>query len=78
MGVVSHAGGRCLEPVAALSALAWSDAQPAICLVDASPSPKEDAILQHTPEDLEAWATAWRTRFARPPMAVWLEPSRGP
>ena len=62
----------------AFSAIAWSDAKHALCLLDASTSQKEDSILQHTPEDLEAWASALRARFAGQPMAVCLEQSRGP
>jgi hypothetical protein len=63
---------------AAFMARAWSDAQHAICLFDTSTSTKEDSLLTHTPEALEAWATALRTRVAGQPIAVCLEPSRGP
>jgi len=67
-----------MEPFAAFIAIDWSDAKHDICRFDASTSKQEDSILKHTPEDLEAWASAWRARFAGQPMAVCLEPSRGP
>jgi transposase len=67
-----------MEQFAALIAIDWSDAKHDICLFDTTTSTKEDSILKHTPEDLEAWATALRTRFAGQPIAVCLEQSRGP
>jgi transposase len=75
---VSQAGGRCREPVAAFVAIDWSDAKHDICLLDVATGKQEASLLKHTPEALEAWATAWRTRVAGPPIAVCLEPSRGP
>jgi hypothetical protein len=67
-----------MEQFAAFIAIDWSDAKHDICLFDASTSKKEDSILKHTPEDLEAWASALRARFAGQPIAVCLEQSRGP
>jgi len=67
-----------MAQVAAFIAIDWSDAKHAICRLDASTSKKEPFLLQHTPEALEAWATALRTRFAGQKIAVCLEPSRGP
>jgi transposase len=67
-----------MEPFAAFIAIDWSDAKHDICLVDASTSKKESFVLQHTPEELAAWATALRTRFAGRKIAVCLEQSRGP
>ena len=78
MCCVSQAGGRCLAPFAAFSAIDWSDAKHALCSFDASTSKKEDSSLKHTPEDLAAWASALRARFAGQPIAVCLEQSRGP
>lgn len=67
-----------MEPFAAFIAIDWSDAKHDICLVDASTSKKESFVLKHTPEELAAWATALRTRFAGRKIAVGLEQSRGP
>jgi transposase len=67
-----------MEQFAALIAIDWSDAKHDICLFDTATSKQEDSILKHTPEDLEAWATALRTRFAGQQIAVCLEQSRGP
>jgi hypothetical protein len=67
-----------MEPFAAFVAIDWSDAKHDICLLDVATGKKAAGILKHTPEALEAWATALRTRFAGQPMAVCLEPSRGP
>jgi ribosomal protein S15P/S13E len=39
---------------------------------------QESLLLKHTPEELDAWATALRFRFGGRPIAVCLEPSRGP
>lgn len=62
-----------MEQFAALIASDWSDAKHDICLLDASPSKKAHCILTHTPEELEAWATALRTRCAGQKIAVCLE-----
>jgi transposase len=67
-----------MEQFAACIASAWSDAQQDICLADASTGKPESFILKHTPEARDAWATALRTRVAGQPIAVCLEPSRGP
>jgi transposase len=67
-----------MEQFAAFVAIDWSDAKHDVCLVDVSTSKKESLILKHTPEELDAWATALRTRFAGQKIAVCLEQSRGP
>jgi transposase len=67
-----------MEPFAAFIAIDWSDAKHDVCLVDASTSKKEAFVLKHTPEELAAWATALRTRFAGRKIAGCLEQSRGP
>ena len=59
-------------------AIDWSDAKHDICLLDVATGKKEALLLKHTPEELDAWATALRTHFAGQPMAVCLEQSRGP
>jgi transposase len=67
-----------MEQFAAFVAIDWSDAKHDSCLLDVATGKKEASILKHTPEELEAWATALRTRFAGQPIAVCLEQSRGP
>jgi transposase len=67
-----------MEQLAACVAIDWADAKHDLCLLDVATGQKEAGILQHTPQELEAWATALRTRFAGQPIAVCLEPSRGP
>jgi transposase len=67
-----------MEQFAAFVAIDWSDAKHELCLLDVATGKKEAGIRKHTPEELAAWATALRTRFAGQPMAVCLEPSRGP
>jgi transposase len=67
-----------MEQFAAFVAIDWSDAKHDICLVDVATGKKESCLLKHTPEELDAWATALRTRFTGQPIAVCLEQSRGP
>jgi transposase len=67
-----------MEQFAAFVAIDWSDTKHDICLVDVATGKKESLILKHTPEELEAWATALRSRFGGRSIAVCLEPSRGP
>jgi transposase len=67
-----------MEQFAAFVAIDWSDTKHDICLVDVATGKKESLILKHTPEELEAWATALRIRFGGRPIAVCLEQSRGP
>jgi len=67
-----------MEQFAALVALDWSDAKHDVCLLDVATGKTESGLLTHPPEELEAWATALRTRFAGQPIAVCLEQSRGP
>ena len=67
-----------MEQFAALVAIDWSDTKHDVCLLDVATGKIESGILTHTPEALEAWATALRTRSAGQPIAVCLEQSRGP
>jgi hypothetical protein len=67
-----------MAPCAALLASEGADAQPALCLVDGATGKKEACLLPHTPDALDAWATASRTRGAGQPRAGCLEPARGP
>jgi transposase len=67
-----------MEPFAAFVAIDWSDTTHDICLVDGATGTKEPFLLKHTPEELDAWATALRLRVGGRPIAVCLEQSRGP
>jgi hypothetical protein len=67
-----------MEPFAALIAIDGADAKHDVCLVATSTSKKASFALKHTPEELAAWATALRTRFAGRQIAGCREPSRGP
>lgn len=67
-----------MEHFAAYVAIDWSDQKHDVCLVDASAGKKERLVLKHTPESLDEWAIALRTRFAGQKIAVCLEQSRGP
>jgi hypothetical protein len=49
-----------MEPFAAFVAIDWSDAKHDLCLVAVATGKQESYILKHTPEALEAWATALR------------------
>jgi transposase len=67
-----------MEQFAAFVAIDWSDTTHDIGLVDVATGKKESLLLKHTPEALDAWATALRIRFGGRPIAVCLEQSRGP
>ena len=67
-----------MEQFVAFIAIDWSDAKHDICLLDASTSKERTLHPQAHPEELEAWATALRTRCAGQKIAVCLEQSRGP
>jgi transposase len=56
----------------------WADTTHDLWLVDVATDKNESLILQQTPEALDTGATAWRRRFGGRPLAVCLEPSRGP
>gem|GEM_PF-344027 len=63
---------------AALIGIDWSDAKHDICLVDTATGAQESSVIKHTPESLDEWARALRTRFRGERIAVCLEQSRGP
>jgi hypothetical protein len=67
-----------MAPLAAFVAIDWSDTTHDSCLVDVAPGTQASLLLKPTPAALDAWATAWRLRVGGRPMAVGLEPSRGP
>lgn len=62
---------------AALIGIDWSDSKHDICLVDPHTGRREAALLRHSPEAIDEWATALRARCDGKPVAVCLEQSRG-
>ena len=67
-----------MENFAALVAIDWADKQHAVSLYDETTGGREQTTIKHTPEALNDWALALRTRFQGQPIAVCLEQSRGP
>jgi transposase len=67
-----------MENFAALIAIDWADKKHAVSLYDETAGGREQTIIKHTPEALNDWAIALRTRFQGQPIAVCLEQSRGP
>ena len=63
---------------AAYIGIDWSDAKHDVCLVDAATGCQESSVIRQTPEALDEWALALRTRFGGERIAVCLEQSRGP
>ena len=62
---------------AALIGIDWSDAKHDICLVETATGTQELSVVKHTPEALNEWARALRSRFGGERIAVCLEQSRG-
>ena len=63
---------------AALIGIDWSDKKHDLCLIDSMTGRRETAILSHSPQQLDEWATNLRARFGGRPVAICLEQSRGP
>ena len=67
------------EPVfSAFAAPDWADKKHAFALQGAAGGEPESGFLDHTPEQVQAWASELIARFGPAPIAVCLEPSRGP
>jgi transposase len=66
-----------LTPFAALIGIDWSDAKHDICLVETATGTQELSVVKHTPESLNEWARALKSRFGGERIAVCLEQSRG-
>lgn len=63
---------------AALLGLDWADKKHDICLIETASGKRELSILSHSPQAIEEWATALRSRFGGQQVAVCLEQSGGP
>jgi transposase len=66
------------DTFAAFVGIDWADAKHDVCLQAAGSSKRECFQLEHTPEAIDAWVTALRTRFNGSPIAVCLELNKGP
>lgn len=63
---------------AAFVGLDWADAKHDVCLQAAGTAQREFLSLEHSPEEINAWAQTLRTRFNGQPVAVCLELTKGP
>src|SRR3989475_7184062 len=66
------------DTFAAFIGIDWADAKHDGCLQTAGSAKRECFQLEHTPEAIDAWVTALRTRFSGQPVAVCLELTKGP
>lgn len=62
---------------AAFIGLDWADQEHVLCLLEPGQVEGEVTRLDQTPEAIEAWALALRTRFGGRPCAVCVETNRG-
>src|SRR5262245_1313460 len=63
---------------AAFLGLDWAEAQHDVCLQAAGATQRECCLLEHTPEAIDPWGNALRTRFNGRPIAVCLALNNGP
>jgi transposase len=63
---------------AAFVGIDWADAKHDGCLQATGATKRECFQLEHTPEAIDAWVTALRTRFHGQPVAICLELNKGP
>ena len=66
------------EHFAAFIGIDWADAKHDLCLQARGCGKRESSTLEHTPEAIEAWASALRRRFDGKPIAICLELNKGP
>src|ERR671922_1231492 len=66
------------DTFAAFVGIDWADAKHDGCLQTAGAAKRECFQLEHTPEAIDAWVTALRTRFHGQPVAICLELNKGP
>src|ERR671922_427170 len=66
------------DTFAAVVGIDWADAKHDGCLQAAGAAKRECFQLEHTPEAIDAWVTALRTRFHGHPVAICLELNKGP
>jgi transposase len=66
------------DTFAAFVGIDWADAKHDGCLQAAGSAKRECFEFEHTPEAIDAWVTALRTRFNGQPVAICLELNKGP
>jgi transposase len=66
------------DTCAAFVGIDWAAAKHAGCLPAAGAAKRECCELEHTPEAIDAWVTARRTRLNGQPVAIGLERNQGP
>lgn len=66
-----------LTTFAALVGIDWSDSKNDMCLYDCASQQRETLQVPSTPEAVEAWLQALRSRFGGRPVAVVYEENRG-
>lgn len=67
------------EPAfAAFVALDWADRQHHFALEEAASRRRSSGVIEHTPQQVQAWVSELLQRFGGQPIAVCLEQSRGP
>jgi Transposase len=67
-----------MDDFAAYIGIDWSDSKHDLCLLEHASDRREFAVLDHSPEAIEEWASRLRARFPNRKIAVGLEQSRGP
>jgi len=67
-----------MDTFAAFVGIDWADQKHDCCMVDAATGSKHFFTLNHSPEAIDNWAAALRSRFPGRNIAVSLEQSRGP
>jgi transposase len=66
------------DTFAAFVGIDWADAKHDGCLQAAGSAKRECFELEHTPEAIDAWVSALRTRFNGHPVAICLALNKGP
>jgi len=66
------------EQFAAFIGIDWADAKHDLCLQAVGCEKRESSTLEHTPEAIEAWASALRRRFGGKSVAICVELNKGP
>ena len=66
------------DEYAALVGIDWADRKHDICLQAVGQDRVEHRVIRHTPEALDQWASALRTRFPDKPIAMCVELAKGP
>ena len=66
------------DTFAAFVGIDWAEAKHDMCLQAAGTANRACFQLEHTPEAIDTWVAALRTRFDGQPVAICLELNKGP